>query len=98
MEAAVRFSDYPLGLRLVTLAVTMAVLAGIGWVGFQITAAVPVWGDALFLFLVLGGAIAYWLRERRLLRKQRSALEEPGAAEHVRLLEQKQRKRVGRRP
>lgn len=86
-----RFSDYPLGLRLVTLAFVVAVLYGVGWLGFRITDALPMWGDALFAGAVFAAVFGYWLLERRSLRLKQSR-----RTEHVGLLKEKHRKRIGR--
>lgn len=92
METTVRFSDYPLGLRLVTLAAVAGVLYLIGWVGFRITDALPMWGDALFAVIVYAVIVGYWLWERRSLRL--SKMRQGGIPG---LLHKDDRKRIGRR-
>lgn len=66
-----RFSQAPLWWRLLVLAITLAILWGIGAILTAIATPLPLWGQLALLAGIFAAGIGYWLWERRSLRKHR---------------------------
>lgn len=97
MGATLRFSDYPLGLRLLAVAVLVAVLAGIWSIADAVFDQMPLWLVAVADSVIVGSAITYLvISRRRQLRGTKgdgvlaSSARHP---KHVGLLEKHQRGR-----
>lgn len=95
MNAAVKFSDYPLGLRLVTLVAVTAVLAVIYWIASAVTNALPIWLAGLIFAAIMVGAAALVVadsaRRRAERRRQANSLTQTRGSEHVGLLQEEER-------
>lgn len=95
MNAAVRFSDYPLGLRLVTLVAVTAVLAAIYWIASAVTDALPIWLAGLVFAAIMIGAAALVFddsrRRKAERRRQADFLTQARRSEDVGLLQKEKR-------